>query len=79
MMFDWITFNPERFKVPSVIAGIVLAVAGLVIALAAGPVSEAVDSRRREKGKEPGKTALIMRISGLVLVLTGTLLAVFTA
>lgn len=78
-MFDWVEFNPERLTQPATLSAIILAVAGLLIALFAGTIASAVNSSRVKKGKiEFDKAAFIFRTFGTALIIIGLLVAFLT-
>ncbi len=79
-MFDWVQFQPERLTQPATLSGIVLAVAGLLMALFAGVVADAAN-RAREKKEKPRLTSLafILRALGVALIIIGMTVAILTA
>ena len=79
-MFDWVQFQPERLTQPATLSGIVLAVAGLLLALFAGAVADAAN-RAREKKEKPRLTSLafILRAPGVALIIIGMTVAILTA
>ena len=79
-MFDWVQFQPERLTQPATLGGIVLAVAGLLMALFAGVVADAANCAR-EKKEKPRLTSLafILRALGVALIIIGMTVAILTA
>ena len=78
-MFDWVEFNPERLTQPAPLAAIILAIAGLLVALFAGVIASAINNGRERKGKsEFTKAAFIFRTLGTALIIFGLLVAFLT-
>ena len=78
-MFDWVQFNPQRLAQPAPLSAIILAVAGLLIALFAGVIASAINRARQNKGKpEFDKAAFIFRTLGTALIIIGLLVAFLT-
>lgn len=79
-MFDWVQFQPERLTQPATLSGIMLAVAGLLLALFAGAVADAAN-RARAKKEKPRLTSLafILRALGVALIIIGMTVAILTA
>ena len=78
-MFDWVQFNPQRLVQPAPLSAIILAVAGLLIALFAGVIASAINRARQNKGKQEfEKAAFIFRTLGTALIIIGVLVAFLT-
>lgn len=82
--FDWVRFSPDRLRNPAVIAGVVLMIVGLIVALAGKSIADIVvkdakdDTRAAADERERKVANLRVWLSalGAVVAVGGALLAV---